>query len=190
MTLRKKFSHPSITGLAGMTGFALGAGVLSPVAIVARAEVYLSEEQVAHLIFPAIKLDRREIELTDDQVSAIEKASGQNVRNRKITALVGKNKEAVLVDKVVGKHEFITMATGIGSDGKIRGIEILEYRETYGYQVRNEDWRKQFVGKNASSELKLGSDIRNISGATLSSAHVTAGSKMLVHAYDVLRPFL
>jgi Na+-translocating ferredoxin:NAD+ oxidoreductase RnfG subunit len=174
----------------GLTGLALGASILSPVAHFARAEVYLSEDQVAHALFPGIKLVRREIELTDAQIEAIENASGEDVRNKRVVALVGKNKEAVFIDKVIGKHEFITMAAGFAPDGSIRGIEILEYRETYGYQVRNADWRKQFVGKTTASKLKLNSDIKNISGATLSSAHVTTGSKLLLHVYEVLRPTL
>ena len=86
--------------------------------------------------------------MTADQITAIEKASGEKVRSPKVVAFVGPNKEAVLIDQVLGKHEFITIAVGIGSEVTIRGVEILEYRETYGYQVRNPEWRKQFTGKN------------------------------------------
>jgi len=176
----------------GLSTWALGVGISAfiPVPLMARAEVYLSDEQAAQLVFPGQKFVRKEITLTDEQVSQIEKASGETVRNKKLTALVTPSKDALLVDQVLGKHEFITLATGIAADGSIRGVEILEYRESYGSQVRNADWRKQFVGKGKTAALKLNNDIRNISGATLSSAHVSAGVRRLLHTYDIARSSL
>lgn len=63
-------------------------------------------------------------------------------------------------------------------------MDILEYRETHGYEVRNARWRAQFAGKDAHSELQLGRDVRNIRGATLSCRHVTSGVRRLlaIHA--------
>jgi Na+-transporting NADH:ubiquinone oxidoreductase subunit NqrC len=62
----------------------------------------------------------------------------------------------------------------------------MEYRETYGYEIRNEKWRAQFVGKSANSTLKLDHDIKNISGATLSCRHITDGVKRLLAFYEVV----
>jgi len=70
-----------------------------------------------------------------------------------------------IIDAVFGKHELITYAVGIGADGSVRGVEILEYLESYGYQIRDAAWRRQFAGKTARDPLKLDQDIRNISGA-------------------------
>ena len=53
-----------------------------------------------------------------------------------------------------------------------------------GGEIRNADWRKQFVGKTARSPLLLNDDIRNISGATLSSRHVTEGIKRILATYE------
>jgi Na+-transporting NADH:ubiquinone oxidoreductase subunit NqrC len=68
----------------------------------------------------------------------------------------------------------------------VRGIEILEYRETYGGEIRNPNWRRQFVGKRPGSQLQLDKDIKNISGATLSSRHVTDGVRRLLATYQLL----
>ncbi|MBV8030288.1 MAG: FMN-binding protein [Betaproteobacteria bacterium] len=86
----------------------------------------------------------------------------------------------VLVDEVIGKHELITYAVGIRADGSIRGVEILDYRETRGGEVRDPRWRAQFVGKKNGDPLRLEDDIQNISGATLSCRHVTEGVKRLL----------
>jgi len=88
-----------------------------------------------------------------------------------------------VVDKVVGKHEYITVAIGINANGTVKQIEIMEYRESYGYEVRDAAWRAQFVGKSVASPLQLNVDIKNISGATLSSKHVTDGVKRILQKY-------
>lgn len=85
-----------------------------------------------------------------------------------------------VVERVVGKHEYITVAIGINANGTVKQIEIMDYRESYGYEVREASWRAQFVGKSAGSPLELGADIKNISGATLSSKHVTDGVKRVL----------
>jgi len=85
-----------------------------------------------------------------------------------------------IVDKVLGKHELITYALALDARGSVRGIEILEYLEAHGGEIRDPVWRAQFVGKSAADPLKLDRDIRNISGATLSCRHVTDGVKRLL----------
>jgi Na+-translocating ferredoxin:NAD+ oxidoreductase RnfG subunit len=88
------------------------------------------------------------------------------------------------VDQVIGKAEAITFAVALDAHGAVKDIEILEYRETHGGEVRLAPWRKQFDGKTAHDPIKLDVDIRNISGATLSCRHVTDGVRRLVALYD------
>ena len=71
-------------------------------------------------------------------------------------------------------------------DGAVRNVEILDYRETYGGEVRNPAWRQQFVGKRFGAGVELGKGIRNISGATLSSRHVTDGVRRLLATWEVV----
>ena len=85
-----------------------------------------------------------------------------------------------IVDEVIGKHEYITYAVGLNATGAVQGIEIMEYRETYGGEVRNPKWRAQFVGQTKNATLQLDKDIKNISGATLSSRHITEGVRRLL----------
>ena len=92
----------------------------------------------------------------------------------------GPNGSWLIIDEVVGKHEMITYAVGIAPNGSVKGIEILEYVESYGYEVADSQWRKQFIGKTAGDPVKLNQDIQNISGATLSSKHLTDGVKRVL----------
>lgn len=89
-----------------------------------------------------------------------------------------------IVDDVLGKHELITYAVGLDPQGRVRGIEILAYRESHGGEIRDPGWRLQFAGKTARDPLQLDRDIRNISGATLSCRHVTDGVKRILAMYE------
>jgi hypothetical protein len=85
-----------------------------------------------------------------------------------------------IFDRVIGKHLYIDYALALDPAGRIREVEILQYRESYGGEIRTASWLAQFVGKSNADPLRIGNDIRNISGATLSCAHVTEGIKRIM----------
>jgi hypothetical protein len=95
----------------------------------------------------------------------------------------------LLVDRVIGKSELITYALALDAGGTVKTVEILDYHESHGGEIRLAGWRKQFVGKTAADPVQLNKDIRNISGATLSCRHVTEGVQRLLSLYEAaLRP--
>jgi Na+-translocating ferredoxin:NAD+ oxidoreductase RnfG subunit len=90
-------------------------------------------------------------------------------------------------DAVIGKQEYISYALALDADGRVLRLDVLEYRETHGWEIRNERWRAQFVGKSAADAVEVSRDIANISGATLSCRHVTDGVRRLL-ALNALLP--
>ncbi len=157
--------------------------IMAMVAPAAMATVYLSPEQALGAIFPGQgvgSFKASTLKLTKEQRKAVSASTGLSVRDQEIKIWTASDGSQMFVDQVVGKHEFITFGVGIGSDQKVRGVEILEYKETYGGEVRRPDWRKQFKGKKLGDGFKLGKDIMNISGATLSSHSVTDGVNRLL----------
>jgi Na+-translocating ferredoxin:NAD+ oxidoreductase RnfG subunit len=152
----------------------------------AQATIYLSVEQAQAVMFPGATLTPEFVTLSPAQMKAIEKASDVNVLSPSLRAWRVSSGGWFIADQVVGKHEFIPFALAIDAKGAVKSVEILEYRETYGDQVRNESWRAQFTGKTKDAALKLGSDIRNISGATLSSRHITDGVKRLLATHALV----
>jgi len=95
----------------------------------------------------------------------------------------------VFVDEVIGRQSLITYAVGIDADGALRNLEIMAYRESHGGEVRNPAWRAQFNRRNELEQLRFRTDIKNISGATLSSEHVTEGVRWLMALWQAtLRP--
>jgi Na+-translocating ferredoxin:NAD+ oxidoreductase RnfG subunit len=85
-----------------------------------------------------------------------------------------------IFDRVIGKHLYIDYTVALDASGRIQRVDVLEYRESYGGEIRSPSWLGQFVGKTSGSALQMGSDIRNISGATLSCQHVTDGIKRIM----------
>jgi hypothetical protein len=164
--------------------------VATPVAIASNAvpgvaNTYLTVEQAQQTIFPGASLTQSKLALSPDQQKTIEARSGVRVRSRDLKVWKVSGGGWFIVDEVLGKHEYITYALGLNPGGSVKQIEILDYRETYGYEVRDASWRQQFVDKTAQAPLKLDGDIRNISGATLSSRHITEGIKRLLVTYEV-----
>src|SRR5262245_29796055 len=146
---------------------------------------YLTVDQAQHAIYPGKSFTATPVKLTSAQREAIEHASGVNVLRDEQRVWRVSGGGWFIVDEVVGKHEFITYAVGLNADGSVKQIEIMDYRETYGGQIRDPKWRAQFVGKTSRSTLKLDSDIKNIGGATLSCRHITDGVKRLLAFYEV-----
>jgi Na+-translocating ferredoxin:NAD+ oxidoreductase RnfG subunit len=160
-------------------------------AVPAYATDYLTIPQAQQALFPeADRFLDATVELDAGQRAAIEKLSGVRQRWKK-QAVWRAEKDGVhlgwlIVDDVIGKHEFITYATALSPDAKVLGIEILSYRETHGHQIRNAEWRNQFVGKTLADPFKLDQDIPNISGATLSCRNVTNGVKRLLALQELV----
>jgi hypothetical protein len=152
---------------------------------------YLSAEQAAVAMFPeADRFEPRELALDATQLQKIA-AAGVPPRSARWplrlawrgNTLLG----VVVVDAVVGKFELIRYAVGLDANGSVRQVEILAYRESHGHEIRLPAWRRQFIGKGPAAPLRLGEDIANISGATLSCQHVTDGVRRIVNVVDQAR---
>jgi Na+-translocating ferredoxin:NAD+ oxidoreductase RnfG subunit len=155
------------------------------VPMIAEAKIYLSIEQAQKILMPHKQLSKMPMIITDDLQEKMRSAS--SIRHPFQGDQIWKTSDGgwFIVDEVVGKHEMITYAVGLSPSGTITGIEILEYVESYGYEVAEAQWRKQFVGKNANDPIKLNQDIQNIGGATLSCKHITDGVKRVAVLYEL-----
>ncbi|WP_407276330.1 FMN-binding protein [Halothiobacillus sp. DCM-1] len=159
---------------------------LAPMVLVqAQANEYFSTETAQKALFPAAtSFTAKPLALDDAARDEIERLSDVRQRWKEQPVWEAFDQQKFLgwyiEDRVIGKHEFIRYALAISPAGKVIGIEIMEYLETYGDQVREASWRGQFIGRDEHSGFKLGRDIQNISGATLSCRNLTNGVKRLL----------
>lgn len=153
------------------------------------ATQYLTVEEAQHALFPAAeRFVSQPVKLSSEQIDFIEDYSGVSMRADEQPVwrveLQGRPVGWFVLDEVYGKHEFITYAVALDVEGAVKGVDILNYRETHGGEVRNAQWREQFTGQRYGDRLKLGRDIDNISGATLSCKHLTEGVRRILALYD------
>jgi len=165
---------------------ALVIALCSTASVVTYAKNYATIEQAQVNMFPGIALTQKTFPVTESEQKLLHNASSISLPFKGDRIWKAANGGWFVVDEIVGKHDMITYAVGIDPEGKVLQIAILEYRESYGYEVAAESWRKQFVGKTSASPIKLGTDIQNISGATLSSKHLTDGVRRVLTFYDAV----
>jgi len=84
------------------------------------------------------------------------------------------------VGNVIGKDQPITFLVAVDPTDRLKDVDILAYREPYGGEVAYEPWRRQFRGARATDSLRVGREIRAISGATISVHAVTLGVRRLL----------
>jgi len=149
---------------------------------VAYAAQYMTEGQAQRSAFPDAS-GFESVAPGADTLKAIAAAPGSSPKIWQAQR-DGKGLGLLLVDQVVGKSELITYAVALDAKGAVTSVEILDYRESHGGEIRLAGWRKQFVGKTAADPVELNQDIRNISGATLSCRHVTEGVQRLLKLYQ------
>ena len=177
---RRTFSRSVLTGLASVAG---GFMLLVPPS---EARVYMTPGEAAKLFWGSQKLVPISLTLTRKQRNEIKEASGVAVRGSKMAVWKTESGGWFVLDSVIGKHEYIDYAVALESNGSVKAIEILVYREGYGDAVVNERWRAQFYNKDPSRLLTHGREIMNISGATLSCRHITDGINRLTTMWGMV----
>jgi len=113
---------------------------------VAYATQYMSVEQAQHAAFPHA-LEFRAVAPPDAKLGAsIGAAAGwspQIWQARTADQVHG----WLIVDQVLGKSELITYALALDAAGAVTSVEVLDYRESHGGEIRLPAWRRQFAGK-------------------------------------------
>ncbi|MDX9760195.1 MAG: FMN-binding protein [Bacteroidota bacterium] len=131
------------------------------------------------------------LSLRDDDLAALKSANGRGHAWDKVSVYAiekhARTEGVMMVDNVKGKSRPITYAVIFDRHGGIAALEILTYRESHGGEVRSEAFRRQFEGKRPGDAIAVGRDIRNISGATISSRSVTNGARALVTLHRFLK---
>lgn len=152
--------------------------------------VYLKPAEALKIIFK----DSKEVvsekkTLSPKQKGIVEKQSGTHLTKSVFTFFIAKSGHQIdgyaLIDHEIGKTEPITFLTALTPSGKIKAVEILVYRESHGSEIVQKHFRNQFKGKKAQNPIKVGQDIKNISGATLSARAIARGVKKALALWQI-----
>ena len=140
---------------------------------VSVAKVYSTKTEALESAFPdAVKVERKNIFLTPDDIERIEESSKTKVESKLFTYYRAVDEEgtmgyAVIQSHVVRTKSVVYMAI-IGTDGEVDRIDVLAFYEPEEY-LPSKRWLAQFIGKKLSERLWIHRDIQAISGATIST---------------------
>lgn len=79
----------------------------------------------------------------------------------------------LIPDIAPSRSEHYSYILYLKPDKSIADVDVLKYRENYGYEIDYPFFREQFHGKKDPDELQFGRSIQNISGATISARSLT-----------------
>lgn len=85
----------------------------------------------------------------------------------------GESTRYVLPDIAPSRSEKFSYLLYFDESKEIIGVDVLEYRENYGYEIDYSYFRNQFKGKSRADKIVFGRTIQNISGATISARSLT-----------------
>ena len=153
-----------------------------------QLQVYLTKKQAFEIAFPgADKIKKERLWPTKEEIRAIEEIYMYKIYETRFTFYTGikngKSMGSMLIDNIIGKSFPITFMTVLNTDGTVRDVEIMVYREPQGWEVRYKSFRSQFYGKDTSSNSN---EILSISGATLSVRAIKSGVYKAMAAYKIL----
>lgn len=139
-----------------------------------------TQAQALQLAFPGCTFTRKEFFLTEPQAAQVKALSRSDLPGlwfvgyeaRKGGQLAGVG----FFDTHRVRAESETALVAVGSDGRIRRVEVIAFREPQDYAPR-QAWVDQFQGKPLDDKLSLKRDIRPLAGATLTANALTDASR-------------
>lgn len=148
-------------------------------------EVYLTPDDAPRVLFPeAVSVVKRVVTVTPELRARVEKLiapTQPSLWEGTVPVYIVSGGDGVVgyavVVNEIGKHRPITFVVGVTPDEKVKGVEIMVYREPKGGEVRMKGFLKQYRGKDLAQPILTGRDITSISGATLSVRAVNRGTK-------------
>ncbi|NVJ60695.1 MAG: FMN-binding protein [Gammaproteobacteria bacterium] len=128
-------------------------------------EVYLSPDKFIDKTFSE-EPEQHYFWLTKPHKSKVSSILGRKPNQIRIKYW-GKGVRTAWILDEIGKEQPITVGITVEED-KIKGLHVLIYRESRGYEVKQSFFTEQYIGATLDKKLDLTQNIDGITGATLS----------------------
>ncbi|MDI6766440.1 MAG: FMN-binding protein [Bacteroidota bacterium] len=150
-----------------------------------------TEASLKNILGDSVNIETLIYICNEEEKTNINKISRKTVKIDSLNIYLAKHDNHVLgcaiVDEVKGRNQYFTFLVVSDIEGNIIDVDILIYRSSHGHEVQNENFRKQFRGKNISDKIQIGKDIHSISGATISSRSLTNGVNKIVNIFEIIK---
>ena len=171
---------------------ALLATVMVAAPLPGRAQLLTQDEALA-LAFPGATTERRTAYLGEPELARARTLAGSDVEidQTVLTYYVARRGDQGVGVAYFDAHRVRTeqevLMVVVGSDGRVRRVETVSFREPPEYMAP-ERWLRLFDGRELSPELSVRGDVPNITGATLTSGAVTRAVRRVLALHQVIAP--
>lgn len=177
----KKFMVLVLLAAAAAAGFAPG---------VFAEQLATAEQGLKDMLGGAV-VTPKTVTLTEAQIAAVNAVFKQVlIIDTKIpvvyTFYTTKDAGTAVAEKQMGKWGDIQSIFLIGTDGKLKNLEVLSLTEKRGRPIVLRPFLSQFVGKGIDDSIDLGGSINAVSGATISSRAMLISAKRALAVYSVV----
>jgi len=147
----------------------------------AVSEVFMKRDEALETAFPdADNVEKLEIYLSEDDARKIESLAKAKLSGRLVMVYKALRGKEVLGYAVIDTHELRSMTETVmfvvNPDGTLRQTEILAFFEPPDYMPAD-NWTALFNGKKAGDSMRVGKDIPNISGATITAVALSEAAR-------------
>jgi hypothetical protein len=142
----------------------------------------LTVEAAQERLFPGEKLISADFKLSPEQFEQLKAEYKVPALRPAFKAWRAPDGSWLFLDQVYGLNDIVTYMVAVDSASNVRGVEVLVCAEGF-CDIAEPKWHTQLVGK-AHGKWTPADEVTNISGATLSTVHVTEGIKKIlaIHA--------
>jgi Na+-translocating ferredoxin:NAD+ oxidoreductase RnfG subunit len=157
----------------------------------AAAQDRLQPAEALALAYPKATIERSSVTLDKKQRAAAEEAAGHKLPSARVRAY-----RAMVGEQCVGTAYFDTrkvrskaqtLMIALDAEGKVLRLEVLRFDEPREYRAPAK-WMAQFPGKSLQDALKIKSDIRNLTGATLTARATLDAVREVLAVHQTLNP--
>lgn len=171
---------------------AISALLLSSTSGQGQARLLLSKKEALGLAFPAgATVKKKDAFLSKEDLAAVREIARAPVESRLWTYFVaessGRAAGYAYFDRIVVRTMPATVMAAVSPDGSLRFLEVLSFDEPEDY-LPLKRWLELFEGQDDPERLRVGVNIRNVSGATLTSHALTDAARRLLGLHRFLHP--
>ncbi len=147
-------------------------------------------ENALKALYPGAEIQIKNIVLKKEQKERAERIAGVPIGSRLVSIYMVKKKGKVVAYGYVDVHRVRTHNESvlfvINPKGEIELVEVLSFNEPLEYMA-DEDWLALFKGRLLGKDkLRLGRDIPNMTGATLTARAITKAARRALALWKVL----
>jgi hypothetical protein len=148
-----------------------------------------TQQEALQLAFPEAVFQRREHFLKPEQAEEVKRMAGSALGGLWVVAYEARRDGKLIgvgfFDTHVVRTQNETALVAVSAEGKVQRVEVIQFREPQDYMAP-EAWTKQFEGKTLRPELSLKSEIRPLSGATLTANALTDATRRCLALWHVV----